>query len=191
MMHPIHLSSDRLFYRTFLPEDFPVFSSIFTNQTVMRYTVIDCYTSLQDLKIYFDQILHNNSAEIQNRIAYEFAVFQKDTQRLIGFADVEIQSRNPHGGEGELGYLLLPESWGNGYATEISRTLCTFCFEDIALHRVIARCDSRNRASENIMKKIGMKQEGIFRQSRFKDYQWQDELRYALLLDEWQSAQRL
>ena len=45
---------------------------------------------------------------------------------------------------------------GKGYATEAAKALMDHAFEVLNAERVQAHCDSRNRASEKIMIKLGM-----------------------------------
>lgn len=104
---------------------------------------------------------------------------------FTGFADIEIHNKNSNGGCGEIGYFLLPSFWGNGFATEIANTLIKMCFRQINLHRIVASCNANNLQSEKIMKKVGMIKEGEFRKARFKNGQWDNEMRYSILIDEW------
>ncbi len=54
------------------------------------------------------------------------------------------------------------------------------------MHKVVASCNANNYQSEKIMKKIGMVKEGLLRKERFKNGRWDDELRYGLLVEEWE-----
>lgn len=51
---------------------------------------------------------------------------------------------------------------------------------------MLKSCSGNNRASENIMKKLGMQKEGILRMVRYKDGRWDDEIKYGLLRKEWE-----
>lgn len=174
--------SERLEYREFTENDFSLFYSVFSNAQVMRYAYIDKVDCEEELRPYFKRVLSNNITH-ENRQAYEFAINFNDS--FIGFADIEIHTKNSAGGCGEIGYFLLPGFWGSGYATEIARSLTAICFKQLGLHRVTARCNANNLKSENIMKKVGMVKEGELRKTRFKNGQWDDEKNYSILLEEW------
>jgi ribosomal-protein-alanine N-acetyltransferase len=180
----MEFSSQRLLIRDFTEGDFSLFCSVFTDGQVMRYTYKDCFCSPQDCRAYFDSALRN-AGETESRKRYEFAVFTLSDGHFIGFADAEIYLRNAAGGVGEIGYLLLPDAWGQGYATEIARTLIGFCFTSLGLHRVEAHCNANNACSENVMKKAGMTWEGESRKVRFKEGRWDNEKSYAILKEEW------
>ncbi|HEX2952610.1 MAG TPA: GNAT family protein [Bacillota bacterium] len=180
----MHFQSDRLYFREFRENDFPLFYSIFSDEQVMRYAWIDRYEREEDAWPYFWKILRNNTAG-EKREAAEFAVFLAENEEFIGFADIEIHQKNETGGCGEIGYFLLPPHWGRGYAAETARTIIKAGFESLNLHRITARCNANNRRSERIMQKVGMIKEGEFRKARFKDGRWDNELHYSILVEEW------
>lgn len=154
---------------------------LLSDPVVMRYAYHDAYETESEFQPCFDRILRNNDTA-DRREAYEFAVFLASDHRFIGMCDLEIEQSGEFGGNAELGYFLVPEFWGCGYATEIARELLRFGFSGIGLHRVSARCHADNTASENVMKKIGMSREGVFTKARYKSGSWHDELRYAITI---------
>ena len=62
----------------------------------------------------------------------------------------------------EVGYALLPEFWGKGYATEITRALINWAFSSLEIPRIVAVAQSDNDRSMRVMKKCGMKQDGTY-----------------------------
>lgn len=185
----MNLSSKRLNLRYFTREDFPLFYSVFSNEAVMRYAWIDKLNSEADAYPFFEGFI-NTDEDINENDSYAFAVFSKENNRFIGFADMLIYSRNDSGGCGEIGYFLLPEYWGMGYATELANTLIDFGFTRLGLHKISAKCNSNNLKSEGIMKKVGMTLEGELRKVRYKYGSWDDEKNYGILLEEWKGINR-
>ena len=183
----MNFMSERLKYRFFTKDDFSLFYSIFSNEQVMRYAWIDKFDSENDTIQFFENFL-NNENMVNNSKAYAFAVFARENDVFIGFGDIEIHSRNAFGGVGEIGYFLLPEHWGKGYATEIAGSLINAGFTKLNLHKITARCNANNAKSEAIMIKAGMTKEGELRKVRFKYGKWDDEKHYGILKDEWESA---
>jgi RimJ/RimL family protein N-acetyltransferase len=47
---------------------------------------------------------------------------------------------------GEIGYVVNPAHGGNGYATEAAHAILHLAFNELGLHRMIARIDPRNTA---------------------------------------------
>ncbi|MCC3291729.1 MULTISPECIES: GNAT family N-acetyltransferase [unclassified Arthrobacter] len=97
--------------------------------------------------------------------------------------EIEVLAR---GTQAEIGYVIAPEYAGRGYASEAVAELVRICFEELGLRRVVAECFADNTASWRVMEKTGMRREGRSRQgSLHRSGRWLDDLRYALLADEW------
>ena len=62
----------------------------------------------------------------------------------------------PPAGVAELGYRLLPEAWGLGYATEGARALVRHAFTDLDLASVVATTMTLNLASRRVLDKAGL-----------------------------------
>ncbi len=56
----------------------------------------------------------------------------------------------------EVGWLLLPEHWGNGYATEGARAALDYAFTTLKLDEVVAITTAGNLASRRVMQRLGM-----------------------------------
>jgi RimJ/RimL family protein N-acetyltransferase len=91
---------------------------------------------------------------------------------------------------GEIGYVLHPARSGHGFATEAVHRLLHLAFEELHLHRVIARVDADNHASARLAARLGMRQEAHLVQNEWFKGHWSDELDFALLEDEWEAAHR-
>lgn len=63
----------------------------------------------------------------------------------------------------EIGYWLASRFTGNGYATESTRALTAYAFEDLGAARVELRCDDRNLASAAVAERSGFELEGVMR----------------------------
>jgi len=91
---------------------------------------------------------------------------------------------------GELGYVVNPDHGGHGYATEAARAVLRLGFEDLGLHRVIARIDERNEQSARLARRLGMRQEARLVNNEFFKGEWSTELDFAMLAEEWSAACR-
>ena len=63
----------------------------------------------------------------------------------------------------EVGYLLVPSAWGQGFATEICTRLLRFAFEQTVLPEVVAVTDPDNAKSQRVLTKCGMRPLGLRR----------------------------
>lgn len=59
-------------------------------------------------------------------------------------------------GEIEVGYALAKEFWRQGYAAEAAEAFLEYGFEKLNLEKIVAVAHPENRASQRVMKKIGM-----------------------------------
>lgn len=86
---------------------------------------------------------------------------------------------------GEIGYVINPAHGGNGYTTEAAHSILHLAFNDLGLHRMIARIDPRNTASIRLAERLGMRREAHLIQNHWHKDGWADEVDFALLRDEW------
>ncbi len=63
----------------------------------------------------------------------------------------------------EVGYMLLQHAWGQGFATEACKRLVRFAFEMTSLPEIVATTDPENAASQHVLKKAGLSDEGTCR----------------------------
>jgi 8-oxo-dGTP pyrophosphatase MutT (NUDIX family) len=63
----------------------------------------------------------------------------------------------PEGGRVELGYSVLPDHRGKGYATEAARALVAWALGQPGVERVVADPELDNAASRRVLEKIGMR----------------------------------
>jgi RimJ/RimL family protein N-acetyltransferase len=113
-----------------------------------------------------------------------FAVVLADGT-LIGEVSLHVYSLLHRGGE--LGYALHPGHQGHGYATEAAEALLRHGFDDLGLHRIMARCSARNSASARLMERLGMRREAHLIGCRLMNGVWRDEFVYAILAGEWRA----
>jgi RimJ/RimL family protein N-acetyltransferase len=105
------------------------------------------------------------------------------TGELVGDAILFWHSLEHLGGE--IGYVLNPDFSGHGYATEAAHAMLRLGFDDLGLHRIIARLDERNDASAKVARRLGMRQEARLVHNELFKGEWSTELDFAMLADEW------
>ena len=90
--------------------------------------------------------------------------------------------------EGEIGWTILPQHAGRGYATEAANAVLELGFEHYGLRRIVANLDVRNDRSAALCERLGMRRE-VHRVGDFwSKGRWTDSYEYALLRDEWRAA---
>lgn len=87
-------------------------------------------------------------------------------------------------GDVEIGFFLKRSAWGKGYATEASKRLIQFAFEDSPLSEVVANFEAGNDASRNVLEKVGFVDRGTMRCYGV------DGPNYRITRDEWLNLQQ-
>lgn len=103
----------------------------------------------------YETELEYQKAYIENMYGfYEYGmwlVFSKETGKLIGRAGLE---------HDELGYMIAPELWDQGYATEVCRFIIDYARENTDFEELYCRIDERNEASVRLAKRLGFVRNG-------------------------------
>jgi RimJ/RimL family protein N-acetyltransferase len=90
---------------------------------------------------------------------HKWIAYDRVTGVLIGRGGL---SRITLGGQQvlEIGWSVLGELWGRGYATEIGRAGLAFAFEELDAERVVAFTEVHNKRSRAVMERLGMRYAG-------------------------------
>jgi len=110
------------------------------------------------------------------------------TGELAGDVVLFWHSRKHAGGE--LGYVFNPALGGRGYATEAAHAMLRLGFEEIGLHRIVARIEERNEPSVRLARRLGMRQEARLVHNEIFKGEWSTEVDFAMLAEEWYARAR-
>lgn len=172
-----NLVSERLIIRRFEKNDWKDLFEYLSDEEVVKFEPYDIYSEQQAKE------------EAINRSNNEcfYAVCLKESGKVIG---------NLYFGKGdfdtwELGYVFNRKYQGNGYASESSKALIDYAFENLDVRRIIALCSDKNERSWKLLEHLGMRREGLFLQNvAFKtdtngQLIWFNSYEYAILKSEW------
>jgi RimJ/RimL family protein N-acetyltransferase len=112
-------------------------------------------------------------------------------ERPTVIGDVVLFWHSREHASGEVGYVLNPQYTGHGYATEAVRAMLDVAFGHLHLHRVTARVDARNQASQQLALRVGMRQEAHLLENEWFKGDWSDEIDFAVLDHEWRRLQKV
>lgn len=102
------------------------------------------------------------------------------SKKVIG--SFGVHSLDEYRGSVEIGYGLSTYYWGKGYFQEAANIILDYIFNNLFLHRVVARTSKSNQASVKALERIGFKLEGVMRDYYKKhDGQWFDAVLMAKL----------
>lgn len=111
---------------------------------------------------------------------------RRSDARLVGLCSLfafQLDSRRA-----ETGYMLSRDCWGSGLMHEALQALLGYGFGVLDLNRVEADIDTRNSASERILRRLGFQLEGTLRERWIVAGEVSDTGLYGLLRRDWNAA---
>jgi RimJ/RimL family protein N-acetyltransferase len=171
---PIRVETDRLVLRDVVESDVDGFHAYMADPAYIRYLPLDPMDRAA-VQALVDRVLLRQGLRPRER--YFLAAVERSSGRLVGEAIFKQLSDV----EGEIGWAVAGPDQGMGLATEIGRALLRFGFGELRLHRLIARCELGNHASERVMAKLGMQREGILREHLFARGRWWSSAQWSIL----------
>ena len=158
---PPELCSSRLIYKKIVPENVGEMDEYSKLEEVTRYLLWTPHASITQTQHYV-KLLQKKYA---NGSFWDFGLTFREDGKFIGTCG--ITSFDEMTNSIEIGYVLSPEYWGMGLATEAAKTVMTYCFENFGVDRISAKFMEGNDASMRVMIKLGMTLEGIYKRSMY------------------------
>ncbi|MDE5422478.1 GNAT family N-acetyltransferase [Ancylomarina sp. DW003] len=143
----------RLLIRKLEVSDIPIWESFFENNPFLPFLGLDL--SL-DIKAQSKDWIERQLWRYENNKYGHHALIDKQTNKFIGQCGLltqEIDNKI----ETEIGYHIIPEYWGKGYATEAARKFRDYAFENNLCNSLVSIIDVRNIVSQKVAEKNGMK----------------------------------
>lgn len=154
---PPWLETLRLELREFVPSDFDDLYRLDSDARVMRYLNGGHPLSRAEVRDALVRVLrdypHHHGLGV-------WRAARRDSGAFVGWFCLKYC---PPTCDVEVGYRLLPEAWGQGFATEGARALIDYGFGDLGLVRLIGVTHSGNKASQRVLMKSGLADEGYGR----------------------------
>ena len=127
----------------------PLWRGCFSDWEVMKLLLGKTFT-FEEAKEYIDRTFS------KGQLMDLTVVFEKESRELIGYAGMFAYHFNNRGNEYEFGYILKPEAWGKGYATELSWGQIKKLQEVFADVSIVATAHPQNIASKRVLEKVDM-----------------------------------
>lgn len=78
-----------------------------------------------------------------------------------------------------------PDYWGKGYGQEALQILLQYAFHELNLHRLSLRVFDFNERAIRLYSRMGFKQEGVMKETLFRNGAWHDIIYMGLLRSEY------
>jgi len=151
------LKTSRLTLRKMTVEDANDMYSYASLDEVCKYLLWTPHYNVDTTQGYLEMVRRN----YRRGEAADWAISLDKEQRMIGtvgFSAVDIENNSV-----EIGYVLNPVYWGNGYAREALAKVTEIAFTQLGAHRAQLRIMDGNVRSEHVALACGYKKEGTLR----------------------------
>ncbi|MCI3223700.1 GNAT family N-acetyltransferase [Streptomyces sp. NP-1717] len=142
----------------------------------------DIVTDLESARTFLTTYAHKQAADA-GRI---YGIWLDDT--LVG--GVLFRIFDARGGTCEVGCWLEPAATGRGLVTRAITVLIDWAVDRRGIHRVEWVASSENLASIRVAKRLGLRLDGILRESNLHHGRRQDQEIWAVLAPEWRELRR-
>jgi len=149
------LHTPRLLLRAFTMDDAPALIQVAKDFEVADTTLAIAHPFDEKAAQEWLQPLHEYD---QLGLKTTWAITQRSTQVLMGMVSLMADPHND--GVLDLGYWLGVAYWGQGYATEATRAVVDFAFQNPRCERLQAYHFTRNIGSRKVLLKLGFQYEG-------------------------------
>lgn len=151
---------------------------------------------------------HANNPKIENNLSDGFPhpytvedgkkflkMFMEDSSQLILCIDVNGEAAGSIGihprkdiyhKNAEIGYWLGEPFWEQGIISRAVPQMVTLGFKTFDIERIYAPVFGRNKASQRVLQKCGFEIEGEFKDTVFKNGQFEDEVVLAIRRTQWE-----
>jgi ribosomal-protein-alanine N-acetyltransferase len=124
-------------------------------------------------------MLKGDKLRISQGVTVNFYAFNSIDGKLIGTSQLWLIQRGDCQ-RATLGYSVLNQFWRQGYGYEIGEGTIRHGIKVLGLNRIEAEIIPENTKSIKLSQKLGMKSEGIRRQSLFENGKWLDHEVFAI-----------
>lgn len=130
----MELESKRLKLMEITWADAEYIHKLYSIPEVDKYNTLGIPKNIEETKEHIRPLIESQNSEI--RKSYFWKILIKNSETFIGVAGLTLSANKFK--LGEIYYKLLPSQWGQGYATEVSKTLIKSGFDDFHLHKIEA-----------------------------------------------------
>jgi [ribosomal protein S5]-alanine N-acetyltransferase len=113
------------------------------------------------------------------------AAASRRADRFCGEINLSSVQRGPFQ-SAYVGYWIDRDTAGRGLMPEAVVLVARFAFEQVHLHRIQISIIPRNYRSRRVVEKLKLRDEGIAQRYLEINGVWEDHIRYAVTIEEWQ-----
>ncbi|MFS0821965.1 GNAT family N-acetyltransferase [Bacillus sp. 1P02SD] len=169
------LETERLRLKEIVHSDAQGIFDCFSNQEVTRYYGQDPITDLKQA----EQFVEFFANSYKEKRGIRWGIELKERDGLIG--TIGFNAWSPKHKRAEIGYELHPQYWRKGYVSEAASKVIRYGFNELDLKRIGAVVFLENKASNDLLAKLGFEKEGVLRNYMYQNGVPHDTNVYSLL----------
>ena len=165
------IRTGRLTLRTARHDDLDAIHAVLSHPEAMRWWSTTPHEDIEQSRVWLEGMIANTAAG-----AADFVV--EYSGRVVGKAGCW---KAP-----DVGYILHPDVWGQGLASEALGAVIDHVFATTDLDALTADVDPNNAASIKLLERLGFVRTGEAKATWHIGGQWMDSLYYGLQRSRWQ-----
>jgi len=183
----ITVKTDRLILRPLEKNDLEAVLSYYSLPDVQRYLDWKARDKTE-AKTAFEEMRKQTRLSRPGEVL-TLAIVRKSDGKVIGH--VSLRYTDATAAQGEIRFAVAPTFRNKGYGSEAVKSVITLGFNTYKFHRIFARTAGQNEASARLLKNLGMRLEGHYREHALFQGEWDEELHFAILDREWQRGSKV
>lgn len=175
-------NGEKVEYRPLEISDASSFHQWSKNQDAVKYSLswFQTQRSIREFEKWLNDILVSKNS-------FSIGICSRDSGNLIGYAGIaDISTINK---SGEY-FILIGDTvhWGQGVGTEVTKTITSYGFSQLDLHRIFLTVSEINHRAVKAYENSGYKREGILRDAALRDGKFHDKIVMSILSTEWRTV---
>jgi RimJ/RimL family protein N-acetyltransferase len=162
-------------------EDIPRFVAWLADARTTRTLALIAPLSIAQEEAWFERVV-----AAQGRERWHFVICRRDDDRpvgVVGLDDLDLVN-----GSAPLGIFIGDAAdQGRGYGSDAIQALLRFAFDSLRLERVWLDVYAFNERATRVYERAGFVREGVLRHALWREGQWWDDVRMAILAGEWRA----
>jgi len=168
------IETDRLILTELEAEDIKDIVKYASNKNISDYTLNLPHPYSEKDAIYWINLAHQG---LKSGTNYIFAIRLKEISQFVGGIGLTVEKRF---NRAEIGYWVAEPFWRKGIATEATKTIIDFGFNELGLNKLTSSHLAENPASGKVMQNSGMIKEGELKEHVLKNTKYQDLILYGI-----------
>jgi RimJ/RimL family protein N-acetyltransferase len=168
------IEGDRIYLCTANIDNINLYTKWMNNPKIRKYARYEMPLTVEEVKKYFEP----TKEEVKTDIFFE--IWHKNSKNPIGytgFIRINWFTRSAH-----IFFLIGDiDYWGQNIATEAGQLVINYGFEELNLHKIVARVFSPNKASLRVVEKLGFNLEITLKKEIYIDGEFVDAFEYIII----------